>query len=152
MKTLLLLLVCAFFIQFWPGSAAYAWDTDLIGDLDQLGARYMLGVTKDGDAEGGSASIISGPFAWVSHKNLKVIEAVSDIGIGTRFGDTNATETAKITGHIGPGACMFQVVCASFSWVVPDKEWRANYSVDLPALIRNLGKVVDKTVGIDVMK
>ena len=153
MKKLLMaaMLLCSFFMV-WPLSISYAWETDIIGDLDQLGARYMVGVTKDGDAEGGSASIISGPFAWASHKNLKVFEIVADVGMGTRFGDTNATETAKLTGHIGPGACFFQVVCASFSWVVPDKEWRANYSVDLPALVRNLGKVVDKTVGTDVMK
>jgi len=131
---------------------AYAWDTDIIGDVGNIGARYMIGVSTDGDSEGGTASVVAGPFAWVSHKNMKVLELVADAGLGTRFGSSNETETAKLTQHIGPGACAFQIVCGSFIWVVPDQAWRTNISVDIPALVRNLGKAVDKATGLDTVQ
>jgi len=131
---------------------AYAWDTDIISDVGNIGARAMIGVSTDGDAEGGTASIIAGPFAWVKHNNLMVLELVADGGLGTRFGSTNENETAKLTEHIGPGVCAFQVVCGAFVWTVPDQEWRANVSVDFFALTRNLGKAIDKATGLSVVQ
>jgi hypothetical protein len=133
-------------------TSAWAWDTDIINDVGNIEAKYMIGVSTNGDAEGGTASIISGPFAWVSHKNMRVLELVVDTGLGTRFGSTNENETAKLTQHIGGGLCAFQVFCTSYIWVIPDQEPRFNFAVNVPALVKNLGKVVDKTTGLDTVQ
>ena len=137
MKKLLLLLFCAFFIQFWPGSAAYALEFKVGPYFTEFKdvTAYHRNFGKD-EVSRMATGLAGSTLAKLSHKDVWI----ADVFTPYVMGGTTVSGQANPTAIFGAEIINLMGLRFGVDYNTEDAKWGMVFGVSLTGLAQQFTK------------